>query len=80
MAHAADSFTECLWALESKNFQRHPKGEVPVGVKTNDGIEEGASLIGKIRHEIESYDLMVVLTPSNRIVGCKRSDLYFPNP
>lgn len=68
--HPADRFTESSWALDSDDFQPHPKGSQPV---LFDGIN-GSHLIGKIPGPSRDKDLLVIRTPSGKVIGCSRSD------
>ena len=67
--HPADAFSDATWATSSESFISAQK-PIPVHFSGTDG----AHLIGKIPGDSPDKDLMVVQTPTDKIVGCKRSD------
>ena len=68
--HPADRFTESSWALDSGSFVPHPTGSQPVRF---DGVN-GSHLIGKIAGPSPDQDLLIVRTPSGKVIGCSRKD------
>ena len=67
--HPADAFSDATWATSSKSFI---EAQQPIPVYFS--ATNGAYLIGKIAGETRDQDLMVIRTPTYKIVGCKRSD------
>ena len=67
--HPAKAFSDATWATSSESFISAQK-PIPV----NFSGTNGAHLIGKIPGDSPDKDLMVVQTPTDKIVGCKRSD------
>ena len=67
--HPADAFSDATWATSSKSFI---KAQQPIPVYFS--ATNGAYLTGKIAGETRDKDLMVIRTPTDKIVGCKRSD------
>ena len=73
--HPADAFSDASWALDSPSFTQ-PSKHSPVRFQ---GIN-GALLIGKIPGPSRNADLMVIRTPSGKIIGCSRSDFTSDSP
>ncbi len=67
--HPAESFTEASWATSSPTYISGKKDR-PVFFSG----QNGAHLIGKLPGPKRDSDLMLVRTPSGKIIGCSRND------
>ena len=67
--HPADAFTDASWAVSSESFV---EAQEPIAVYFSG--TDGAHLIGEIHGPNRQRDLMVVQTPSGKIIGCTRTD------
>jgi len=73
--HPADAFSDATWAISCQSFVEPQQPILVYFSATNT-----AQLIGKIPGDTPDKDLMVLQTPSDKIVGCSRTDFTFESP